>query len=100
MKKSYTISEQSTPFLVLLPENANTDCEMKKQIHIGSIIKEKFEASEHTVAWFARKINYDRTNIYRIFDRESIDTELLMKISEALNFDFFIYYHPTIKKRD
>ena len=67
------------------------------KVHIGSIIKEKFEESGHTVAWFARQINYDRTNIYRIFDRESVDTNLLMKISEVLNFDFFTYYKPDIK---
>jgi plasmid maintenance system antidote protein VapI len=69
-----------------------------EKVHIGNIIKAKFEESEHTVAWFARKINYDRTNIYRIYERESIDTDLLMKISEVLNFDFFIYYHPKIKR--
>jgi len=70
---------------------------MEEKIHIGSKIKEKLEASEHTVAWLARKLNCDRTNIYRIYDRESVDTNLLLKISEALRFDFFVYYRPEIK---
>ena len=53
-------------------------------IHIGSIIKEKFEKHGASVSWFARQLCCDRTNIYSIFKRESIDTALLVKISIIL----------------
>ncbi len=49
----------------------------------------ELEAQERTPTWLAKKINCDRTNIYRIFDRESIDTALLLRISSALNKNFF-----------
>ena len=41
-------------------------------------------------SWLAKKINCDRTNIYKIFQRPSIDTELLSRISKALEHDFFL----------
>ena len=58
-------------------------------IHIGQLIKTELELQERTPAWLAKKINCDRTNIYRIFNRSSIDTELLSRISIALNRNFF-----------
>ena len=58
-------------------------------IHIGQLIKTELERQERTPTWLAKKINCDRTNIYRIFDRESIDTALLSRISTALNRNFF-----------
>ena len=58
-------------------------------IHIGQLIKTELELQERTPTWLAKKINCDRTNIYRIFDRESLDTALLSRISTALNRNFF-----------
>ncbi|MDR2684349.1 MAG: helix-turn-helix transcriptional regulator [Prevotellaceae bacterium] len=66
-----------------------------KNIHIGTIIKEKVEERKMSVAAFARKIHCDRTTIYDIYKRKSIDTELLIKISYALDYDFIhrVYFH-------
>lgn len=61
-------------------------------IHIGSIIKNKFDELELSVTWFAKELCCDRTNVYSIFKRESIDTALLVKISTILKHDFFKYY--------
>ena len=58
-------------------------------IHLGQLIKNELERQERTPTWLAKKINCDRTNIYRIFDRTSIDTALLSRISTALNHNFF-----------
>jgi transcriptional regulator with XRE-family HTH domain len=59
-----------------------------KNIYIGNIIKQKLAESSMTVTEFADKINCDRTTVYDIFKRKSIDIEQLIKISQALNFDF------------
>ena len=69
-------------------------------IHIGNIIKKQFDAQGSTVSWFAKQLCCDRTNIYSIFKRESIDTALLEKISVILNHDFFKYYSEDIKNYD
>ncbi|MBQ2808584.1 MAG: XRE family transcriptional regulator [Bacteroidaceae bacterium] len=65
-------------------------------IHIGSIIKEKFDELGLPVSWFAKELCCDRTNVYSIFKRESIDTSLLVKISIILNHDFFRYYSDNL----
>lgn len=58
-------------------------------LHIGKLIKEELERQERTVSWFARKLYCDRSNIYKIFKRPTIDTELLLRISNILQHDFF-----------
>lgn len=65
-------------------------------IHIGSIIKKKFDELGISVSWFAKELCCDRTNVYSIFKRESIDTSLLVKISLILKHDFFKYYSQDI----
>jgi transcriptional regulator with XRE-family HTH domain len=59
---------------------------------IGSIIKDKLKGKGFTVSEFARRINTNRNNVYDIFQRESIDTSLLQKISEVLEYNFFVHY--------
>lgn len=59
-----------------------------KNIHIGSIIKQKVIESTMTIKEFADKINCDRTTVYDIFKRKSLDVERMIKISQVLNYDF------------
>jgi len=56
---------------------------------IGELIKQEFLKTERSVTWFARKLACDRTNIYRIFEKRSIDTEQLSRICVILNHNFF-----------
>lgn len=58
-------------------------------IHIGRCIKAEMQRQERQVSWLARKLCCVRTNIYKLYERPSIDTELLLRISHALNHDFF-----------
>ena len=61
---------------------------MKK--NIGKIIEERVKAKGGlSVAKFAKLINKDRSTTYDIFTRQSIDTELLEKIGQVLEYDFF-----------
>jgi hypothetical protein len=62
-------------------------------LHIGNEIKMELLRQERTVSWFARKLCCDRTNVYSIFKRESIDTMLLQRISTVLNHNFFELYN-------
>ena len=41
-----------------------------------------------TISEFAYRIHRERTTVYDIFERKSIDIDLLISISEALDFDF------------
>ena len=60
-----------------------------KNVHIGSIIEQKVKESSMSIKEFADKINCERSNVYHIYKQKSIDSELLIRISEVLNFDFY-----------
>lgn len=60
-------------------------------VHIGQKIEELVRVKRFPIVEFARMINTTRNNVYNIFSRESIDTELLRKICKILEFDFFQY---------
>ncbi len=66
---------------------------------IGQLIKEELNAQERSVSWFARKLCIDRSNIYRLFQKNSIDTSLLTRISLVLNKDFFLMLSESIQNR-
>lgn len=69
-------------------------------MHIGQLIKQEMESQGHTVVWLARQMSYSRTNIYKIFDKSSIDTNTLMRISLVLGVDFFRVYSEELKKME
>lgn len=58
-------------------------------VHIGKIVKNVFDASGMSVSELARRLHCERTNIYGIFQRRSIDVEMLAKLSMILNHNFF-----------
>lgn len=61
-------------------------------VHVGSLVKEVFDSQprSRTITWFARELHCNRSNIYDIFRRPALDTDMLMNISRILNHDFFI----------
>ena len=68
-------------------------------IFIGSVIQQELKNQERTVSWLARKLDCDRTNVYNIFRRQDIDTELLMRISVILHRDFFSIFSKEAKRK-
>lgn len=68
-------------------------------VHIGKLIEEELHRQEHSVTWFANKLYCDRTNVYKIFKRQSIDTDLLFRISSILNHNFFEHYDSELSQR-
>lgn len=67
-------------------------------VNVGQLIKEELENQERTVTWLARKLNCTRATVYRIFEKNSLDTALLSTISKILNRDFFKELSEDIKK--
>ncbi len=58
-------------------------------IHIGQLIEEELHRQERSVTWLASKLYCDRTNVYKIFKKRSIDTDLLARLSTILHRNFF-----------
>ena len=68
-------------------------------IHIGFEIKSELERQERSVSWFAHKLCCERTNVYSIFKRKSIDTDMLTRISRILQRNFFDLYDDEVDKQ-
>ncbi len=66
---------------------------------IGQLIKEELASQERTVSWFARKLHLDRSNVYRLFQKNSVDTDLLGRISLILDRDFFEELSSNFRER-
>jgi plasmid maintenance system antidote protein VapI len=72
---------------------------MKEKIHIGNIIKQKLEEKDLKIAWLARQIFYDESNLCKKLKNNDIDTNLLYRISDTLHEDFFAYYSNDLNKK-
>jgi len=64
-----------------------------KDIHIGTLIEEKFEKKcrrdkTFNKAEFARRLGVDRSTVYKLFEKKSCDIDQLLEASEILDFDF------------
>lgn len=59
---------------------------------IGQIIKEVLEKSGIKLTVFADRIGTSRQNVYKIFEKDSISTKRLKRISVVLEYDFFQHF--------
>lgn len=57
---------------------------------LGKQIQNKLKERNMSVTDFAHNLGIRRTNVYRdVFEQTSLDTNLLMRISAILQYDFF-----------
>jgi len=68
-------------------------------IHIGQLIRAQLKADERSVSWLAREIGCSRNHLYKVFRKASLDGELLLSISLAMNYNFFQYYTKEFLER-
>ena len=61
-------------------------------IHIGHIIQAQLKTDQRSVGWLSREIGCTRNHVYKIFNKPSLDGDLLLRISLSMNFNFFQYY--------
>jgi len=62
---------------------------MHKELHIGKLIKAELARQGRTITWLAAQLGCSRQNAYKIFNRKWIYTDLLLKICDILDYDFF-----------
>ena len=61
-------------------------------IHIGHIIQAQLKTDQRSVGWLSREIGCTRNHVYKIFNKSSLDSDLIFRISKAMSFNFFQYY--------
>ena len=57
--------------------------------HIGQLIKLELARQGRTITWLASEVHCTRENLYKVFRKPYISTDMLFSISRALNHDFF-----------
>ena len=62
-------------------------------VNIGEKIKQRANQLRIGPTELGNLIHTSKQNIYGIYKRKSIDTEILSKLAIALDFDFFQYYN-------
>lgn len=68
-------------------------------MHIGKVLQQKLRDEGKTVVWLANELGCHRTNVYNLFEKYSIDTQLLQRLSVILNFNFFSLYEEEVNHK-
>jgi hypothetical protein len=63
-----------------------------REVHIGNAIKAKLKEQGRTSAWLARQIPCTPNHLYKIYSKSSINTNILVRISKILDYNFFEEY--------
>ncbi len=85
---------------VCLPSDAPpTANAMQEEPHIGNLIKDELARQGRSITWLAKQLGFSRQNAYKIFNRPWIYTDLLLKISDLLDYDFFQCFTDWRKER-
>lgn len=70
-----------------------------EEFHIGEAIKAKLKEQERSEAWLARKVHCDPGNFNRILKRDSMDLDLLRRISISLKHNFVTEYAIFVERQ-
>ena len=57
-------------------------------VNIGELIHAEMVRQNRTVNWLAKEIFCEKSNVYKLFRRKSIDLAQVMRISEVLGHNF------------
>ena len=63
-----------------------------REVHIGKTIKKRLKERNISIADFSALLHTDKSNVYRLFQKKDINTEMLIRISNLLNYNFFIEF--------
>jgi hypothetical protein len=66
-------------------------------LHIGSEIRKRAKKKGMRADTMAKLLNVSTPNIYKIYERESMDTDLLARICEVLDYNFFTLYAKSFR---
>jgi lambda repressor-like predicted transcriptional regulator len=99
----FQVSNQNgfRPFCLPTAQGSRKGKPMNEEPHIGKLIKAELARQGRSITWLATQLGYSRQYMYKIFRRKWIYTDLLLKISDLLDYDFFRCYseYRNVKKQ-
>lgn len=72
---------------------------VSKMVNIGQRIHDVVLHKQCNITRLAAELGCDRKTLYRLFDKTSIDTQLLLRISIVLQYDFFEEYRLVVSEQ-
>lgn len=85
------MNERIVTLFYVAMENETTK-DITAKVHIGHAIQEEMTRQGRNVTWLAAQIHMTDRAIYKIYDKESLNTELVRLISNAMGKNFFALY--------
>ena len=99
----FQVSNQNgfRPFCLPTAQGSRKGKPMNEEPHIGKLIKAELARQGRSITWLAAQLGYSRQYMYKLFRRKWIYTDLLLKISDLLDYDFFRCYseYRNVKKQ-
>ena len=90
----FLATKKGTAFLVFGTGPCGVDANRNRKMKENK--EKKTTERIHIGTWLADEISCTRPHLYKIFAKANLDCELLMRISIALDFDFFQYYSAVV----
>ena len=59
------------------------------EIHFGQMIYMELRKQRYSVAWFAKEMGSDRSNMYKLLERQHLNSEFILRAGKLLGRDFF-----------
>jgi plasmid maintenance system antidote protein VapI len=72
--------------------------ENELKIHLGRMVHDQLKQQGKTTVWLAAQLGYTRESVYKIYRRSWMTTDLLIRISVILNYDFFAQVSEMLNK--
>ena len=71
----------------------------KNDTQIGELILQKLKEKDRSVSWLAKKVDCDKSNLCKVLkNSQYIHYDLVYRISQALDEDFFAHGTQKLKK--
>ena len=71
---------------------------MNKSINVGLAIEQRINELGITKSEFGRRIGIPNQNVNRVLSKSSIDSDKLVEICNALNYDFFKLFSSSVEE--
>lgn len=69
-----------------------------QKVHVGNMIKAVMEEQGRNVSWLAQKLHCHRSNVYKIYEKADLNSDIIFKVSQILQHDFFTDLSETLKQ--
>jgi len=68
------------------------------EIHIGEVICAQLAKDGRSKKWLAEQVHYEHSYLCKILKKQHINTDLLLRISRALQYDFFAIFSKYLRE--